>query len=778
MALDALTQSITNWDEFSSANGYYWNSSTPTCLWKGITCSGAGRVVSLSLECNRCPVQAEGSLPAELTQLTAVQLLNFQGNAFNSSLPDEWGANQTFPALQALYLQNNQLSGSLPSTWGDPGAFESLTILRLDFNQLSGTIPGSWNSSSFPELQVLRLFNNQLSGPLPHTLAELRDLQILSLQQNALTGSLPAEWPFTSLRELYLSLGTLSASNTSLTGPLPDTWGTGSGLGSLARVAIQRNQLTGTIPASWSQLPSLTALTVRPGNDGLCAALPEGSSIQFCEEQWGSCTATDQTSAGNGSCVAPDPISTGGSSFPVAAVVAPVVSVVVLGALLALFFWWRRRRRRRQAAAAPGAKIDGDLESGARTGLGGGDRYLGAGGHPFDTEEGQRALTKPFADPLARSQTASLSSGPRNASLSGGRRGTSSLTLSLPPPDSGAGTLSPAVLSSSAVLSSGSSRALDLGVGFSDWEVFPHEIEIVKRPDGSAWKLGSGGFGTVFKALRNGVQPVAVKVVSPTSGDMRSTAIEDFTREISILKACRDVNIVQFVGASLTPDNTMLVTEYCEGGNLANNIAAGRVTWHRRGARIALDVAKALVFLHSRRIVHFDLKSPNILLSRDGTAKISDVGMAKILQRDYITGAVGTLAWAAPEMLWGERCTEKADIYSYGIVLWEICTGERPVRGQLRAVDVPGECPLAVQELILDCLETRPSHRPSAIQIIERLNAIEADRDAPVASSAPRRAASGGRSASAGPSGRSRSGEARGRARAPRAAAERPAWTA
>lgn len=103
MALDALTQSITNWDEFSTANGYYWNSSTPTCLWKGVTCSGAGRVVSLSLECNRCPVQAEGSLPAELTQLTAVQLLNFQGNAFNSSLPEEWGANQTFPALQTLY---------------------------------------------------------------------------------------------------------------------------------------------------------------------------------------------------------------------------------------------------------------------------------------------------------------------------------------------------------------------------------------------------------------------------------------------------------------------------------------------------------------------------------------------------------------------------------------------------------------------------------------------------------------------------------------------------
>jgi serine/threonine protein kinase len=61
--------------------------------------------------------------------------------------------------------------------------------------------------------------------------------------------------------------------------------------------------------------------------------------------------------------------------------------------------------------------------------------------------------------------------------------------------------------------------------------------------------------------------------------------------------------------------------------------------------QIALDVARGLVFLHSRRVVHFDLKSPNILLARDGTAKIGDVGMAKILAGDYVTGVVSTLAW-------------------------------------------------------------------------------------------------------------------------------------
>jgi len=120
---------------------------------------------------------------------------------------------------------------------------------------------------------------------------------------------------------------------------------------------------------------------------------------------------------------------------------------------------------------------------------------------------------------------------------------------------------------------------------------------------------------------------------------------DGFQKEISILKSCRDANIVQFQGAYLGPERTLLVTEYMEGGNLMENLTRGRVTWWRRGRKIAIDVAKGLVYLHSRRIVHFDLKSPNILLARDGTGKIGDVGMAKILARNYVTGVVGTLAW-------------------------------------------------------------------------------------------------------------------------------------
>ena len=269
----------------------------------------------------------------------------------------------------------------------------------------------------------------------------------------------------------------------------------------------------------------------------------------------------------------------------------------------------------------------------------------------------------------------------------------------------------------------GDLHSLPSHIPWSDWEVSLQELEVCYRPDGTEWVLGSGGFGKVYKALRNAVQPVAVKVI-PSPDEAHLHAHEQIRREIAILRACRDANIVQFQGAYLGPEETLLVTEYMEGGDLMSNIAAGRVTWWRRGRKIAIDVAKGLCFLHARRIVHFDLKSPNILLTRDGTAKIADVGMAKFLAQDYVTGVIATLAWSAPEMLFGQKCSEKADIYSYGILMWEICAGEQPERGRLRDIRVPEECPEEVRQIVLECLETRPSARPTAVQIVERLQRV------------------------------------------------------
>lgn len=101
---------------------------------------------------------------------------------------------------------------------------------------------------------------------------------------------------------------------------------------------------------------------------------------------------------------------------------------------------------------------------------------------------------------------------------------------------------------------------------------------------------------------------------------------------------------------------------------------------------MAVDIARGLAFLHHRRVVHLDVKSPNILLDSFGAAKVADVGLSRVMNTALTTGRdfVGTFAWAAPELILAGRCTEKADIFSFGVVLWEICTGERPERGRMR----------------------------------------------------------------------------------------------
>ncbi|KAK9829623.1 hypothetical protein WJX72_006940 [[Myrmecia] bisecta] len=256
------------------------------------------------------------------------------------------------------------------------------------------------------------------------------------------------------------------------------------------------------------------------------------------------------------------------------------------------------------------------------------------------------------------------------------------------------------------------------------WDVSHDDIELCRRPDGSEWVLGEGSFGMVFRALRSGVQDVAVKTL--TRAD--SHQLQQFRKEISILKSLSfDRNIVQFYGACVQGGKPMLVLEYMEGGDLRQAMSSARgeeLRWYNKGQLIALDVARGLHFLHSNKVMHSDLKSKNILLTKDySCAKIGDVGLARIMNSQYLSNAIlgGTFAYAAPELLINARCSEKVDIYSFGVVAWEMATQETPQRGQLRGVKVPEECPVAIAQLIDDCLELDPANRPTARELFDRL---------------------------------------------------------
>ena len=145
--------------------------------------------------------------------------------------------------------------------------------------------------------------------------------------------------------------------------------------------------------------------------------------------------------------------------------------------------------------------------------------------------------------------------------------------------------------------------------------------------------------------------------------------------------------------------------------------------------RVALDVARGLAYLHSRAIVHLDVKSPNVLLAKDFTAKIADVGLARVLAGDAVatlTSPAGTLAWMAPEVLVGDSAiNDKADVYSYGVVLWELSTHEAP-RRPLRPLG-EDDAPAAIRALVDACVSPAAADRPTAAAVVAVLEAMDDD---------------------------------------------------
>jgi len=140
---------------------------------------------------------------------------------------------------------------------------------------------------------------------------------------------------------------------------------------------------------------------------------------------------------------------------------------------------------------------------------------------------------------------------------------------------------------------------------------------------------------------------------------------------------------VPFLGACVHPE-FMLVTEYMERGSLTELL--GNPAIAMSGAlkiKLSQDIAKGMLYLHTRHppIVHRDVKSLNILVTKDWKAVVADFGLTKIMNRAFLNSYCGSPAWVAPEVLRGEQYDESADVYSYGIVLWEMLTRTLPYKG-------------------------------------------------------------------------------------------------
>ncbi|ETM44615.1 TKL/DRK protein kinase [Phytophthora nicotianae CJ01A1] len=265
----------------------------------------------------------------------------------------------------------------------------------------------------------------------------------------------------------------------------------------------------------------------------------------------------------------------------------------------------------------------------------------------------------------------------------------------------------------------------------SVYEVKLREVNLVKR-------LASGPLSEVYAAIWRDTK-VGVKLLMPREGvvDNLEEAVKNFRREIWVMHALKHPNIVKLLGASLTHSCYVLVMEYMPNGSLYDYLRdAANFFPHQLVVTSAFDIASGMAHIHACDVLQRDLKSKNCLLSENLVVKVSDFGLARFRSLQYGSYTwVGTPFWAAPEVIRHEPYDEKADVYSYGIVLWELVERKDPydnlnafqvplqvANEGLRPADFTRPAPLGLEQLMRQCWDADPEQRPSFADISQTLS--------------------------------------------------------
>ena len=249
-------------------------------------------------------------------------------------------------------------------------------------------------------------------------------------------------------------------------------------------------------------------------------------------------------------------------------------------------------------------------------------------------------------------------------------------------------------------------------------------------------KIGSGAFGTVFLALDTETAGMlAVKSISLTKNKENSTKfMENIRKEIKILKSLNHPNIIKYFQTDIDIDNNELniITEYASGGSLISVVRQFKSLPERVIQRFTKQILSALVYLHSKNIIHRDLKCANILLTQNSHIKLTDFGLSKFISAGCKSLEIaGSPYWMAPEVLTNEGTDSSADIWSLGCLLIEMMTGYPPwynisksTKEVLKIIALPmsvpeiPQCSKELKNFLTLCLNRNQDERPTAEQLI------------------------------------------------------------
>ena len=232
-------------------------------------------------------------------------------------------------------------------------------------------------------------------------------------------------------------------------------------------------------------------------------------------------------------------------------------------------------------------------------------------------------------------------------------------------------------------------------------------------------KLGSGGMSTVYLALDEVLdRPVAVKLLHREISE-EADQLERFRREARAAARLSHPNLVGVIDAGEDDGRPYIVFEYIEGRTLKRRIQEEGSLPVDEAVAYAIEIGRGLTAAHARKLVHRDVKPQNVLIDPDGRAKVTDFGIARSLEQKGMTATgrvLGTTDYVSPEQAMGEDVDERSDVYSLGIVLYEMLTGDVPFSAETQV----GVAMKHVNEPMPDVQTKRPEVSAAVASVIDR----------------------------------------------------------
>ncbi|KAG2664340.1 hypothetical protein I3760_16G078100 [Carya illinoinensis] len=703
------------------------------CSFSGDIPDGLGNLTELSylaLNSNKLI----GKIPPSLGKLSKLYWLDLADNQLTGPLPI---STSSTPGLDLLlkakhfHFNKNQLSGSIPAK-----LFSSEMVLihiLFDGNQLSGSIPPTLGLVQ--NLEVLRLDRNALTGEIPSNLGNLTSINELNLAHNKLTGALPDLTQLTHLNYLDLSNNSFDPSGA------PDWF---SNLPSLTTLIMEYGSLEGAVPQKLFSFPQIQQVKLKNNafNDTLNMGKNIGPQLQLVDLQNNDISNVTLTSGytkililiGNPVCMTDlsntnscqlhkqqQPYSTSLSKCGSRSSCPPDQKLSPRSCECAYPYAGKLYFRGPKFRELSNVNIFHSLEMSLWLNLSLTPGSVSLQNPFFNTDdylEVQLALFPATGKYFKRSEVLRIGFDLSNQTYKPPKEFGPYYFIASPyafPATHGATSISSPVIVGIAIgcgilvlglvgvgiYAVRQKKRAERAIGLTSWAPSGNDSGGAPQLKGARWfsydelkkctnnftesnEIGSGGYGKVYRGMLSDGQVVAIKRAQ--QGSVQGGL--EFKTEIELLSRVHHKNLVGLVGFCFEQGEQMLVYEFLPNGTLRESLSGKsgiHLDWKRR-LRIALGSARGLAYLHELAnppIIHRDVKSTNILLDENLTAKVADFGLSKLISdssKGHVSTQVkGTMGYLDPEYYMTQQLTEKSDVYSFGVVMLELVTAKQPI---------------------------------------------------------------------------------------------------